>query len=606
MSAYTGLVSLRSRSIPHLVILLGGLLAGQVLRAQEPRLANLATRAQAGTGDSVLTAGFVVGGGSKQVVIRAVGPALTSFGLTGLLNDPVLTLVDSAGATVAANDNWQTTDAAVMTAVGAFGLPTGSRDAAIVTTLAPGSYTAQVTGVGGGTGLTIIEVYESGSGAGRLTNISTRGFVGTGADVIIPGIVISPGSGTRRLLIRAAGPALSGFGLGGALSDPTLVVTNATGTQVAANNDWGTPSGTNAATAAQLAATSAQAGAFTLTAGSRDSAVLVELTPGNYSVQISGVGGSTGIALVEIYDVTPPRAATVTVLATVAAADKSGRKPGEFMFTRTGDTSQALTVNYVTSGSAVNGFDYPFLSGSITIPAGESSVALTLAPNPSVLTTGGQTATLSIATSSGTYVVGSPAAATVAIADSPATLYVSSLRPEPGVSGTSASGTATILHQPGRHPGACHRDVRRIVVRSNRRASSHRAEWRLRHEPPARAGFQCGLDACSDGAVLARRFAPGAEHRPDLRGTRHCEQPWRRGARHVYSWQRRAGLRGAGGAADTANGCTDTGGCGAAPDAGHVWAEAHGNRRRAVAGNQWLGERAARAALDLASDGDVE
>jgi uncharacterized protein (DUF1800 family) len=136
---------------------------------------------------------------------------------------------------------------------------------------------------------------------------------------------------------------------------------------------------------------------------------------------------------------------TVTIAATIAAADKSGSKPGEYTFTRTGGTSQALTVNYVTGGTAVNGFDYPALLGTIVIPAGANTVKLALAPNPAVLATGGQTATLTIATGGNSYIIGSPASATVAIADSASTLYISTLRPESTATGSSASGTATIL-----------------------------------------------------------------------------------------------------------------------------------------------------------------
>src|SRR5258708_6045121 len=114
--------------------------------ADDSRLANLATRAQAGTGAGVLTAGFVIGAGAdKPVLIRAVGPTLSVFGLTGVLVDPVLTLFNSASTAIATNDNWLAADAATMTAAGAFALSSGSKDAAIVTTLAPGNYTAQVT-----------------------------------------------------------------------------------------------------------------------------------------------------------------------------------------------------------------------------------------------------------------------------------------------------------------------------------------------------------------------------------------------------------------------------------------------------------------------------
>ncbi len=421
-----------------------------VLPAQEARLANLATRGQTGTGASVLTAGFVIGPGpSKQVIIRAIGPTLATFGLTGLLADPVLTLVNPAGTALATNDNWLAADAAIMASVGAFALPAGSKDAVIVTTLAPGAYTAQVSGAGNTTGLTIVEIYEVGGTGAKLVNISTRGPVGTDANQMFPGIVVSPGTGTRKFLVRVAGPALGAFGLPGTLADPTIIVTNGGGTLTyASNNDWGTPIGLGAATAAQLTTTFAANGAFAFAAGSKDAALTVDLAAGNYSIQVSGVANTSGLALVEIYDITPAGAASVTVAATIASADKSGSKPGEFTFTRSGDTSQALTVRYVTGGTAVNGFDYPALLGSITFAAGASSVKLPLAPNPALLATGGQTASITIATGGTSYTVGSPATATIAIADSPATLYISNLRAETTATGSSVSGTATILVNP--------------------------------------------------------------------------------------------------------------------------------------------------------------
>ena len=192
------------------------LLALSLARAANPRLANLSTRAEAGTGANVLIAGFAIGpGAGKPVLIRAAGPALGAFGLAGTLTDPVLTLFNAAGAAIAGNDNWLAADAATMTAVGAFAFSPGSRDAALVTTLAPGAYTAQVTpatgsgqaGTGGTTGLVLVEVYEVGATGAKLVNLSTRAQVGTGASVMIPGLAIAAGTGPRRLLVRAAGAA---------------------------------------------------------------------------------------------------------------------------------------------------------------------------------------------------------------------------------------------------------------------------------------------------------------------------------------------------------------------------------------------------------------
>ncbi|MFM9954463.1 MAG: hypothetical protein ACKVVO_10425 [Opitutaceae bacterium] len=291
--------------------------AASVPGAQEPRLANLSTRAQTAPGAAVLTAGFAIGAGARQqVLVRAVGPTLglAPFNIAGVLPDPFLTLFNSSSSVVATNDNWgapidtAAVTAATFNSVGAFALPAGSRDAALLTTLAPGNYTAQVTGTAGsdGTGLAIVEIYEMGGNGAKLINLSARGQVLAGSNLMIPGIVIAPGTGTRRLLVRAAGPALAAFQLSGALADPTITLTNSTGAiTFATNNDWGTPSGTGAASAATLTAAFNQAGAFTFANGSKDSALLVDLAPGNYTLQVTGVSGATGLAIVEIYDLTP-------------------------------------------------------------------------------------------------------------------------------------------------------------------------------------------------------------------------------------------------------------------------------------------------------------
>ncbi|MDP3071373.1 MAG: DUF1800 family protein [Opitutaceae bacterium] len=423
--------------------------------AQVPSLTNLSTRAQVGTGGDIIISGFNIGpGGNKTVLIRASGPALTGFGVAGALTDPQLTLFNSANTPIARNDNWNTPigDATPLTVatfsgVGAFAFTNNSRDAALLVTLAPGPYTAQVSGIGGGTGVSLIEVYEVGAGTSRLTNLSTRALVGAGANQLIPGIVVSPGGGNRRLLIRAAGPALAAFGTPGTIADPTITVTNAPGTPAfsALNDNWGTPVGASAATAATITAAALQAGAFAFTPGSRDSALIVDLPAGSYSIQTSGVSGGTGVALVEVYDLTPANPPIVTIIATKPAADETGTNPGEFTISRTGETTFPLTVNYGVGGSAVNGFDYPALLGSVVIPAGESSVKIPLSPNPDVQNEGTDTVVVTLTAANG-YFVGPQNSATVTIADSPATLYVASVRATPAaVGGSTASGYASIL-----------------------------------------------------------------------------------------------------------------------------------------------------------------
>ena len=279
---------------------------------QPPSVSNLSTRAPVGTGQDILVVGFSVGPGPDQtMLIRAAGPALAGFGVTGVLADPRLEIF--SGATrMGENDNWSTpvgsattVTAADFTATGAFAFPPGSRDAAFLGRFGPGSYSAQVSGVEATTGVALVEVYKVGVGGPRLANLSTRAQVGVDGEVLIPGLVISPGSGTRRLLVRAAGPALGALGVVGALADPTMRVASATGAVVAANDNWGTPVGALAFAAPALSSAFSRTGAFAFTPGSRDAALIAEFAPGSYTIHVSGVGNTRGVALVEIYDITP-------------------------------------------------------------------------------------------------------------------------------------------------------------------------------------------------------------------------------------------------------------------------------------------------------------
>ena len=301
---------------------LAGIAFGTALAAlaQPPAVSNLSVRALVGTGQDVLIAGFHIGPGADQtMLIRATGPALAGFGVTGVLADPKLEVF--AGATkIGENDNWGTpvsgataVTPADFTATGAFGLALGSRDAAFIARFPPGSYSAQVSGVNATTGVALVEVYKVGAGGPGPANLSARAQVGVGADVLIPGLVISPGSGTRRLLIRAAGPALGALGVGGALADPTLRVVGAAGAVVATNDHWGTPVGPLAFAAPALASAFSQSGAFAFAPGSRDAALIAEFPPGNYTVQVSGAGNTSGVAVVEIYDVSPAAVTSTSV-----------------------------------------------------------------------------------------------------------------------------------------------------------------------------------------------------------------------------------------------------------------------------------------------------
>ncbi len=271
------------------------------------RLVNLATRAAVGRDGDILIAGFVIAGTRpRQVLIRGIGDQLSDFGLEGVLRDPVLSVYSASGSRLATNDDWFRTDAATLAALrqaassaGAFAAREDARDAALLLTLQPGSYTAQVAGLVATTGVALLEIYELGAPAPeRLINLSSRAAVGNGANILIPGLTVS-GSTPRRLLIRAVGPGLSALGVGGALADPVMTVFRG-GTAIAQNDDWERQPG-----AAALPAAAAAVGAFPLAAGSRDAALLLELGAGSYTVQVAGAQGSTGVALVEVYETRP-------------------------------------------------------------------------------------------------------------------------------------------------------------------------------------------------------------------------------------------------------------------------------------------------------------
>ena len=278
------------------------------------RLGNLSTRGTAGTGANTLIAGVVVRGTApKNLLIRAAGPALAQFGVTGALDRPVLTLLDANGALVAANTGWGTAPnvgqiSAATLSAGAFSFPPGSADSALFLSLNPGVYTAQVNGTGSTTGVTLIETYDLDNPAtmqSRLVNISSRGVVGSGQNIIIPGVVIN-GSSARLLLVRAIGPSLAQFGVAGTIGNPQITVTRVGSPGVvASNDDWNAQNNSTVFTATEVRDYTSRAAAFPLAEGSRDAALILSTaTNVNYTIQVSGVAGDTGVALVEVYDVT--------------------------------------------------------------------------------------------------------------------------------------------------------------------------------------------------------------------------------------------------------------------------------------------------------------
>jgi len=280
----------------------GRMPAAPVVVTPPGRLINLSVRTNAGSGADTLIVGFVVAGaGSRSLLVRGVGPTLATFGVTGVLDDPQISLY-SGSTVVATNDNWgdapnASAISATASSVGAFPLPNGSRDSAWLNfDVATAGYTVQLTGVGGGTGVALMEAYDAGGSSGaRLANLSARSAVGTGAGILIAGFVVNENACT--VLVRGVGPALTQFGVTGAMLDPQLQIFS--GSQlVAENNDW-----SSASNASTVASTAQSVGAFALPNGSRDAAVLVRLQPGPYTAQVSGVNSTTGVALVEVYEV---------------------------------------------------------------------------------------------------------------------------------------------------------------------------------------------------------------------------------------------------------------------------------------------------------------
>jgi hypothetical protein len=259
------------------------------------RLVNISTRGQVQTGFDVMIGGFVISGASpKTVVIRATGPSLANFGVAGALSNPQMQLVRSSDqVVVASNDDWGSAANAATIQASGFA-PSNPLESAIYTSLNPGAYTAIVSGVGGVTGVGLVEVYEVDHPEVSLINISTRGKVLTGFDVMIGGFVVS-GSSPQTVVVRAIGPSLANFGVAGSLANPQLqLVRQSDQTIIASNDDWG--SDPNAALV--------QSNGFA-PSNPLESAIYVTLQPGAYTAIVSGVGGGVGVGLVEVYKVGP-------------------------------------------------------------------------------------------------------------------------------------------------------------------------------------------------------------------------------------------------------------------------------------------------------------
>jgi hypothetical protein len=242
------------------------------------------------------------------MLARAVGPTLADFGVESTLANPRLRVFNQAAQVVAESDDWSGADLAATSArVGAFALASGSRDAALLLTLAPGAYSLHVDAAAG-EGVALVELYDASDAPAietqQVINISTRAFVDTGEGVLTAGFVVT-GSIPKRVLIRGIGPSLTAFGVADALADPVLRLYQGT-TVIAQNDDWQAPQPIGSiiapASAAEVAAAAAQSGAFTLGSGSKDASLLLTLAPGAYTVTVSGANNSTGAGLVEVYE----------------------------------------------------------------------------------------------------------------------------------------------------------------------------------------------------------------------------------------------------------------------------------------------------------------
>ena len=253
------------------------------------QLLNISTREHVGTGDNAVIGGFIVSGSAdKRVIVRALGPSLADHGIAGPLTDPTLELFDSSGRSLAANDDWKEHQQQEIEESNI--APPSEKEAAIVRTMQPGAYTAVIRGQNETTGVGLVEVYDlSKTTASRLANISTRGFVQTGEDVMIGGFIIDPGADKNaKLLLRALGPSLGDAGVSNPLQDPVLELRDASGTLIARNDNWRDNQ-------AEVAATGIPPTSDT------ESALVTRLAPGNYTVIVHGRDGGTGVGLVEAF-----------------------------------------------------------------------------------------------------------------------------------------------------------------------------------------------------------------------------------------------------------------------------------------------------------------
>lgn len=234
--------------------------------------------------------GFIITGmESKKLIVRAIGPSLEQFGINNFLADPVLELHGADGSLITANDNWKDTQQAEIEASGL--APQNDLESAIIATLSPANYTAIVSGKNAMTGVGLVEAYDLDSAAdSQLANISTRGFVQTGDNVMIGGFILGGGTGASTVVVRALGPSLSQFGIANPLADPTLELHDGNGLLIQSNDNW------KETQQAEIEA------AGLAPSNDRESAIVANLSPGAYTAIVAGKDGGIGVGLVEVYN----------------------------------------------------------------------------------------------------------------------------------------------------------------------------------------------------------------------------------------------------------------------------------------------------------------
>jgi matrixin len=260
-----------------------------------PNLMNLATRAVVGLGENAVIGGFIIQGSQPAtVILRGIGYSLPAVGITNALEDPVIEL--HSGGTTVTSDDW--IDDSWASTIASYHLdPTNSRESAILATLNPGNYTVVVRSFDNGdghlTGTAVVELYDLHTTGGRAGNISTRGQVQSGDQLLIGGFIVG-GTQTKDVVVRALGPSLAAVGITGPLSDPTVELRNASGALLASNDNWG-----NGPNATQIQSENLAP------SNPNEAALQATLNPGTYTAVVRGANGATGVGLVEIYDLSP-------------------------------------------------------------------------------------------------------------------------------------------------------------------------------------------------------------------------------------------------------------------------------------------------------------